>query len=40
MVHTREYAKMRIPPEFAGVLFDKKQLTQAMADAGYTSTIQ
>ena len=32
-------AKTRIPPEFAGILFDRRQLTQAMADAGCTSTI-
>ena len=32
-------AKKRIPPELAGILFDKQQLTQGMADAGCTSTI-
>ena len=32
-------AKTRAAPELASILFDKKQLTQAMADAGCTSTI-
>ena len=32
-------AKTRLPPEFAGILVDNARLTQAIADAGCTSTI-
>ena len=32
-------AKTKLPPEFAGILLDNARLTQAIADAGCTSTI-